>query len=122
MRISDWSSDVCSSDLAGATVLVIVVVGRRGHRPGDVGIVDHARLKIWQPIPQGQGAARHVHLLSTSPTKSAATDRQQRLLGSIHHIGGCGPGPPPPPSSAKRRSGEEWVSTCRSGGGANHIK
>src|SRR3546814_6569829 len=78
MRISDWSSDVCSSDLAGATVLVIVVVGRRGHRPGDVGIVDHARLKIWQPIPQGQGAARHVHLLSTSPTKSAATDRQPR--------------------------------------------
>src|SRR3546814_16583139 len=100
MRISDWSSDVCSSDLAGATVLVIVVVGRRGHRPGDVGIVDHARLKIWQPIPQGQGAARHVHLLSTSPTKSAATDLQPRLLGR----------------SEERRVGKECVRTCRSRG------
>src|SRR3546814_2374738 len=67
MRISDWSSDVCSSDL-------------------------------------GQGAARHVHLLSTSPTKSAATDRQPRLLGSIHHIGGCGPGPLPHPRSEEHTS------------------
>src|SRR3546814_20652465 len=86
---------------AGATVLVIVVVGRRGHRPGDVGIVDHARLKIWQPIPPGQGAARQVHLLSTSPKKSAANDRPPHYIGSIHQIGGCGPGPPPTPDPPK---------------------
>src|SRR3546814_18404424 len=28
MRISDWSSDVCSSDLAGARPLVLVLFGR----------------------------------------------------------------------------------------------
>src|SRR3546814_18097888 len=32
MRISDWSSDVCSSDLAGARVAVLAGEARRGAR------------------------------------------------------------------------------------------
>src|SRR3546814_9316704 len=54
MRISDWSSDVCSSDLGsggralsvGAAVLMFVAAGRAVPDQIDVRIVDHAR-----PLP-----------------------------------------------------------------------
>src|SRR3546814_8102043 len=61
MRISDWSSDVCSSDL-----LCPLSQHRRPvaagwkEQPADVGTA--ARLSLWPARPDAVAAARHVHL------------------------------------------------------------
>src|SRR3546814_13498626 len=108
MRISDWSSDVCSSDLANAdldraggiehavehrvaegsaVVELRVVEGAAGVA---VGVdVDHADRPLTAPrLPDRVG------------DRVVAADRERRHAGR----------------SEERRVGEEWVSTCRSRG------
>src|SRR3546814_2235238 len=43
MRISDWSSDVCSSDLGGVTSVAAVRVTAPDHAPGVVEYLPRAR-------------------------------------------------------------------------------
>src|SRR3546814_18795269 len=86
MRISDWSSDVCSSDLVGDEHLVedLVVDGLildRDH------IFDAAVEIARHPVGR-----RHEQL--------HAVMRQRRAIGESR--------------SAERRVGKEFVSTCRS--------
>src|SRR3546814_19610073 len=95
MRISDWSSDVCSSDL-------IAMMARRGNRPRPL------------PLPQAGGvggewaAACGViawlmawKLAALAPTPSPSLERE----GLIFFV-----------RSEERRVGKECVSTCRSRG------
>src|SRR3546814_2545470 len=70
MRISDWSSDVCSSDLVGAALAVAVVAVHRAARGVDrdlvvvhaqpvalrIGVVEQARL---QHLVRRRADARH---------------------------------------------------------------
>src|SRR3546814_18798916 len=54
MRISDWSSDVCSSDLSGRSC-GISPCGHRStarHVAAD-GRLDHAQLREWAPVADG---------------------------------------------------------------------
>src|SRR3546814_15802233 len=100
MRISDWSSDVCSSDL----VPVEVLLGRRGEereqtrgvgakRPDEVVGIDHVALRLGH-----LGAVLDDHAL-----------REQRLEGlvDLHEAQVA-------QRSEERRGGKECVSTCRS--------
>src|SRR3546814_18029267 len=65
MRISDWSSDVCSSDLADLLAGIVDPVG--DHRPAviapglrDVDLVAAARAMLVQPDGAGLRADRHA--------------------------------------------------------------
>src|SRR3546814_14416174 len=90
MRISDWSSDVCSSDLCKAQLL------------GNVADIERSLFEIIQ----GQVAAHFVlHIL-----KAAAFLFQTAAQGpdvQVHRAGDFGA------RSEERRVGKECVSTCR---------
>src|SRR3546814_16579575 len=101
MRISDWSSDVCSSDLPGVLerrgnlplkdVETGIGEGRRGLGPGP----EHRDQKSQEPPVAGQGeqdASRDP--LVAEPGVELLQPRELR--------------------SEERRVGKECVSTCRS--------
>src|SRR3546814_2973858 len=87
MRISDWSSDVCSSDLAGLPARPRLRALRRHFRGGrDDGADIPRRPHLACPLPRELLAARAVD----------GRDRRDRAR------------------SEERRVGKECVSTCRS--------
>src|SRR3546814_13918094 len=97
MRISDWSSDVCSSDLS----LVDIEVAT------DVRIADHFADLHVDDLRSGRGARDAVDQLFH------IADRRRAVQF------GCDEGPlalhaPDQPRSEERRVGKECASTCRS--------
>src|SRR3546814_13542084 len=97
MRISDWSSDVCSSDLSPSTRLP------RTPPPGSTCC----------PPARSPSRRRRSTSASTWPTQGL--------------VDGCcaSVGPDPnrsPPRSEERRVGKECVSTCRSRWSPYHYK
>src|SRR3546814_19261413 len=91
MRISDWSSDVCSSDLENAALLV-------GHEEPAGRIVDRATL-----VPDDRIVNSGAVDISTGwRAPRIVLDEQVRVV-----IG-------EPGRSEERRGGKEGVSTCRS--------
>src|SRR3546814_12604874 len=97
MRISDWSSDVCSSDLAGA----------RRHHPGA------------PPAAAGGGRAGGAHGLEGQQFRIARAGAYQPDFcahGVILVLVGIRE------SSEERRVGKECVSTCRSRWSPFHSK
>src|SRR3546814_13057534 len=100
MRISDWSSDVCSSDLRAEDGAVARRTRGRGR---DVPEARSARRSARdRSAPLGQGAARFSR---------AGNARAQLWRGSIGRLGGDGADRP---RSEERRVGNECVSTCSS--------
>src|SRR3546814_7329365 len=90
MRISDWSSDVCSSDLVGSLVGREPVVHGHAHGSDLAGsVVDGHDLPAVLPHPQHLLAGPHVE-----PAQHVAVAADGR--------------------SEERRVGKEGVSTCRS--------
>src|SRR3546814_16787502 len=100
MRISDWSSDVCSSDLNPEQAFVAQRrIGLLPKRPDlfPHRIADHDGLfkrGRGQPLHIGIGGGDHVHLA-----------RQQPVDPAPHGVLLM--------RSAERRVGKEGVSTCR---------
>src|SRR3546814_12209885 len=92
-RISDWSSDVCSSDLSGLRLRGAAV--RDGRVQGALRVrLLEGRAGRRRPERRGDGAARPDHEPAGSPSEEDAYDVGQR--------------------SEARRVGKECVSTCRS--------
>src|SRR3546814_14200789 len=117
MRISDWSSDVCSSDLRDAALVV-------GYRIVDIGPVG-ARLAVLDHLVAAVAPGGTLAIVSVDPGAWYHTaDPVTRDPGT--------PGPPHPDTwahllhergparSEERRGGEDLVSTCRSGCGPVH--
>src|SRR3546814_6866530 len=95
MRISDWSSDVCSSDLAGGS-------GRRGAGCVQaVAVGFERRDEVVAGAVFGQGAR---------------VGDGQHAQAQWGRVGACGHGTSltQPVRSEERRVGKECVSTCRS--------
>src|SRR3546814_20796216 len=110
MRISDWSSDVCSSDLRGIEMVECAVVP------------DHRRLVRMGFVDAARRAAIDHRLGYLLEMKGVAADRQQvaraaprRVAVIIHH-------PQAVVRSEERRVGKECVSTCRSRWSPDHLK
>src|SRR3546814_3023463 len=95
MRISDWSSDVCSSDLPGVRLRVPELLNTNG--------LEHQRqvedVRARQPLPDRSGAAR-LHGRRRSVQDAARAGQQAQRLEHRR--------------SEERRVGKECVSTGRS--------
>src|SRR3546814_17339988 len=102
MRISDWSSDVCSSDLCCSGVLIVQSLGQIG-QTRRFEQVD----KIDGQIQFAAQTRDHLHGIQRLAPQGneivVATDGAARQYGL-------------PGRSEERRVGKEWVSMCRSRG------
>src|SRR3546814_1805426 len=101
MRISDWSSDVCSSDLEWCTPLDAMIAVPIGGSP--------VWIRPWLYVhtcPHGHQIP--ILLLDTDLGQNAAADRE-----ITHHLYG-GDVAYRLKRSEERRGGKECVSTCRS--------
>src|SRR3546814_1375123 len=101
MRISDWSSDVCSSDLANPRCPARGLGQERCDMRGLVQSVGSRRdfimtTKFWKTVTFGCAA------LALAATTGAATAQETQ------------------PRSEERRVGKECVSTCRSRWSPDH--
>src|SRR3546814_3234281 len=95
MRISDWSSDVCSSDLIGALRHV-------GDRHGDQ-LLGLARERPLAEHGLAEFAESGLRLGRQLAARVGELPRQLRIRRVSHE-----------PSSEERRVGKAYVSTCRS--------
>src|SRR3546814_20210244 len=125
MRISDWSSDVCSSDLHEIDVLDIAAVGLDA---GTFRQLDHLHAVMLRRrgLLADIGHAGETGLV---PDRHAIAIAHQMLrqfaLAEVAAVGGernelVGPGAGAEPAcrlrSEERRVGKGWVRTCRSRG------
>src|SRR3546814_13931129 len=98
MRISDWSSDVCSSDLSTIPDPfpdnVMAWIGVRVEQC--LGLMDALEIDSAHIVGNSMGGALTLQLLSETPERFDKVI----LMGSIR--------------SEERRVGKECVSTCRS--------
>src|SRR3546814_20904970 len=95
MRISDWSSDVCSSDLHGET---------KAHEEL-TNTWNNARMALAQDAVFGPGGSIVCRSTLTNPTNGCVP---------INRLGTMGPSAEALARSEERRVGKECVSTCRS--------
>src|SRR3546814_13512769 len=126
MRISDWSSDVCSSDLAR----YLAERAGRGDQRGERGAEDARRQPFDSAIcgrlaerQQRRGNAPRRNRDEPDGRAKAQCERRERRGGSgapgatgIRRAAFGGP------SSDERRVGKEWGSTGRTRGSAYHYK
>src|SRR3546814_14615033 len=101
MRISDWSSDVCSSDLPG----------RGAQRPPLLGLLPHALRRTRHSDPQNPDRQSEDELMvsetsTSAPVSAPATPaaKRRRLSNRFDTFMG---------RSEERRVGKECVRTCR---------
>src|SRR3546814_12926529 len=95
MRISDWSSDVCSSDLHEVALLDADAV-LAGHHAADL-----------DAEPQDVGAEILRPLQFPRLVGVVEDERMQVAVAGVEHVGD-------PQRSEESRVGKECVSTCRS--------
>src|SRR3546814_20424850 len=116
MRISDWSSDVCSSDLNsdGQRQVDRPGHGEREDRGPPSPAHQNSRCTFRHFVPSSDASPMVRHRSDGTPGGSAcscANSRRDGCVPSAWHeewdVGG-------PASSEERRVGKEWVSTCRS--------
>src|SRR3546814_20451457 len=92
MRISDWSSDVCSSDLQAAVVAVDPVVVNAGEARGAAALGQHHLI-----------AAMGADIVERLNSVIAAARHHDRRVPDLDGL-----------RSEERRGGKECVSKCRS--------
>src|SRR3546814_15808320 len=112
MRISDWSSDVCSSDLHVEPVVELRIVGDQFLHLG-VGPVDVLRVAREGGPAEGADAAAEegadVGRHETREVEGLGDAFIQRHLADVVAVVEGGDA-----RSEERRVGKEWGSTCRS--------
>src|SRR3546814_15481353 len=112
MRISDWSSDVCSSDLKGRDVM-----NRRlaslDCPPVEERRCAHDDAAVAEAVRELAAAGCDILMMSGA---SAIVDRRDVLPAGLVAAGGRVPhfGMPVDPRSEERRGGQVCGSTCRS--------
>src|SRR3546814_19076028 len=117
MRISDWSSDVCSSDLDRLVLAVPPLLGRAAGRVAlddeELGLRRIAFLAVRQLAGQRGDVESAL-----APGQLARLARRLARAGRLDHLADDAPGLLR--RSAARRVGKECVRTCRARGGAYH--
>src|SRR3546814_20022214 len=124
MRISDWSSDVCSSDLCAFDLggkrlkldsLWINVLEPGGTHSGHIHPHSVVSGTIYVAVPPGSGALKledpRLPMLMAAPGRH--DDAPEDLNPFVY-------AEPAPGRSEERRVGKEWCSTCRTGWSPYH--
>src|SRR3546814_17744959 len=126
MRISDWSSDVCSSDLAHRIADEAHLVGIFGVEPIDLGIRRRDRIDLARD--QAVDEAQYRILLMDRGRNAGLERREQRGKRGIatetdHRLGLAGAieFAPHRTTSAERGVGKAGVSTGRAGGAEERL-
>src|SRR3546814_14054121 len=106
MRISDWSSDVCSSDLFEVDLRITMMVGESVRHHGDTEAAQHGEEAF-----RIADASHGMHALAGERRQRprAPTGNGHRVIGQQLHR-----------RSEERRVGKEWVSPCRYRWSPNH--
>src|SRR3546814_20169248 len=114
MRISDWSSDVCSSDLGDLSEGVFPVCFNQLAALADIGFVQTATNESVDGVTRLVGRPFLVHILIDpgKRTQHLTPSAIETNIGShrIHDVDSEGFSQ----RSEERRVGKEGVSTCRS--------
>src|SRR3546814_13072687 len=97
MRISDWSSDVCSSDLLAVAALL---KAQRALMSNRLTSLEGRRDLLWQGIAEINEEIQGLEAQMVSRARQIAIIREE--IGTVEH------------RSEERRGGTEWGSTCRS--------
>src|SRR3546814_12548956 len=121
MRISDWSSDVCSSDLLALGQRVDIIHAFDHFAPDGILVVEEARVikadeelavravRILRPRHRADAAAvRFAAEFLRQVGKLAAAPAGPRRIAALRHEPGA--------RSDERRAGNEWASTWRTRG------
>src|SRR3546814_15073348 len=107
MRISDWSSDVCSSDLSigllGNAAELLPEMVKRGIRPDAVTDQTSAHDPLNGYLPAGWALEQWEQAKQTAPDRVVAAAKQSMA----DHVRAM------LASTEERRAGEECVRTCR---------
>src|SRR3546814_16072997 len=122
MRISDWSSDVCSSDLGARRRAGTTAVAH--HAPGRIGVGQCLARRRAARRLRGAPRARSRAVLGLSRRAAATAFRRrpaERGQDDHRHVARSGDAREAA-RSEERRVGKECVSTCRSRGAPNHEK
>src|SRR3546814_11823111 len=123
MRISDWSSDVCSSDLVRIFGQHLVQSWTRGRSAIEgAGFVPLRVGSVHQNIPEG--------LCLEADLRRPMRVAPMLIAGEMERAGRGPEGLGVEPAflargaerAGERRVGEEWVSTCRTWGGSSDYK
>src|SRR3546814_13161107 len=109
MRMSDWSSDVCSSDLVAALAPASAA---------DFVRIEGGTFEMGsEEFYREEGPVRQVtvrpFLISSTEVTNADFAAFVAATGYVT-TAERGPDPAEHPRSGERRGGKEWVSTCRS--------
>src|SRR3546814_20198264 len=118
MRISDWSSDVCSSDLLEQLWPLCEKVARRLKKAGLAGCAVHLKLKTsdFKLVSRSRRLvgptqmAEELYRAASPLLTQEADSRRYRLVG----VGVAELVSAAPARSAERRGGKECVRTLRS--------
>src|SRR3546814_12579679 len=110
MRISDWSSDVCSSDLEGEFGAVL----RRGlgDAPGERTVVRHTHDEALFPGHQAGAAGHPVDWLRGRIGPASYTIGPFRQGTETPRVASGSGAPPPRTRYEERRVGNECASPC----------
>src|SRR3546814_19144562 len=89
MRISDWSSDVCSSDLLGKVAQQVVERGAELHQPRIARLGDARMLRLAGGAEQQRVAGRGIAVDGDAVERLVGALAQQRLqqLGRQARVG-----------------------------------
>src|SRR3546814_14798588 len=111
MRISDWSSDVCSSDLPCRTLCGAHPAPEFAQTPATRGCLERSHpAKLWLAAARrrallcAERTTGHVGIIAMGGPSCCRT-----YLGGCRTLASNGAR-----RSEERRVGKEWVSTCRS--------
>src|SRR3546814_12970199 len=109
MRISDWSSDVCSSDLPASGQQLLSVAPLLAYHDVDPSEVRFLGTSLWEdPQLLSEPTLQGAWFPAPPPDLwNSFRERYEQSFGSM-------------PRSAERRVGKECVSTCRSRWAAYH--
>src|SRR3546814_15822638 len=104
MRISDWSSDVCSSDLVTVLTNQTPFYGESGGQMGDAGTIATLEGAKATVSDTGKPLGRlHTHQAKLEAGTLQVGDTVQLSVDAARRD-----------RTEERRVGKEWVSTCRS--------
>src|SRR3546814_11090811 len=118
MRISDWSSDVCSSDLKGFLVEGVVFINNGlGSGPFPLCLYGNGRSMLIAPADIYHVFSSHSEITHKDICRQISAGNMpnmKRTVGIGQCRGHCKTLERTRPE--ERRVGKEWVSTCRSRG------